>query len=123
MKGAESVISTVLEPAAFVPEATTVLAAMRESCVSKESAEELAAGRRTEPELACMGDAMSIIPVSGVAASLRVTVKTLWSLKGDDLSTIAAPETVARKLCRGKPRLSCCPPRSGLKVDRFDSGP
>src|SRR5712691_10353615 len=90
VNGAESVIRSVLEPAGFVPEATTVLAPSHVSCVSKELGEELAAGRRMEPELACMGDAMSITPVSGVAPSLRVTVKTLWSLKGDDLSTIAA---------------------------------
>ena len=86
MKGAESVIRTVLEPATFVPVATTVLAPSRESSASKELAEEVATGRRTEPELACMGDAISITPVSVVAPSLRVTVKILWSLKGDDLS-------------------------------------
>src|SRR5712691_2623546 len=95
VNGAESVISTVLEPAAFVPEATTVLAPSLESCASEELAEEVAAGRRMEPVPIFIGDAMSITPVSGVAPSFRVTMKTLWSLKGEDLSTIAAPETVA----------------------------
>src|SRR5208283_836958 len=93
VNGAEAVIRSALDPAPFVPAATTVLEPRVEFAASYERIEVVATG--VNPlERSTIGDAMSITPLA-FCPMPSVTAKTRLSANDDVGSTIALPVTFA----------------------------